>query len=257
MEIIIYNPNTYASWLIKCCVIPVLLFLINISTVQAQFELSNSIEFGCPLLNNSSNTKVLYSQITAGLRFGLSYKPTGTQFFPTLNYSFGFTKLPIEQFGKNVVVESFNYGNLMLYGNFVFQLENNNSLYMMGGIGLSGLTHKGPGISGPNNGAMKVEIDSITDINKYFPAIGLGFEYVYGDAVNRNIYISMGFMMLYTYLYPERNIYTGTFTDNYHTINNVKASLTGAIITPSVNMTLHVLLGKNIIFWKKKDSKYL
>jgi len=257
MAIPAINMNADCIKWMKRTGITLIFSLSMITKCPAQLELSNSIEFGCPELINSNNTKVLYSQITAGLRFGLSYKPTGTQFFPTLNYSFGFTRLPIQQFEQNVAICNFNYSDLMLYGNFVFPLLDNNSLYLMGGIGLSHLSHKGLGVSGPNNGSMHTQLDSVKNVTATFPAIGLGFEYVYGDAVNKNIYISMGFMLLYTYLYPERNLYIGSVTDNNNNVIPFRSYLSGQIVTPSVNMTLHVLLGKNVIFWKKKNSMYL
>lgn len=227
------------------------LLLSSATKAAAQIELSNSIEFSCPFLNNANNSKLIYGQFTAGIRLGISYKPTRTQFFPTLNYSVGRTKLPLQQFNNtNVATIDFNYSNLMLYGNFVFSLYDGNSVYLLGGIGFSRLVHKNLMLSGPGAGSMSIQLDSTKYIDKLFPAVGVGVEYVYGDAVDKNLYISIGFMLLYTYLYPERNYYSATVNDN-NTLIPISANLNGHPITPSINLTLHVLVGKYMIFWKK------
>jgi len=220
---------------------------------KAQIELSNGIEVGYPVLINKYNSNLFYKQVTAGLRFGLSFKPVQTQFFPTLNFSFGRTRLPVQQVENNVAVANINYLSLMLNGNFVIPFENGNTLYMLGGIGFTKFTSRGLALSGPHADAEYVHEDSLNNITKIFPAIGLGFEYVYGQSANSKIYLSLGLMMQYIYLFADRNEYKGTVEDINGKFHDINASMTGHAFVPMGNITLHVLTGRGFIFWKKKS----
>jgi len=235
----------------------VLLACISFTQTKAQVEISNAIEFGYPVLLNKSNSNMFYSQVTGGLRFGLSFKPQETQFFPTLSFSFGRTRLPMAQFEDNVAVINMNYLSLMLHGNFVIPFENGNTLYVLGGIGFTKLKERGLAISGHNALAMSIHLDSTQNVNKVFPALGLGFEYVYGSGANSKIYLSFGFMMQYIYLFAGRNSYYATVVDDQARDVPVHGDLTGHVFAPTINITLHVLTGSSIIFWKKKDGRYL
>lgn len=237
----------------------VVLLLACSGSGYAQVELSSGIDMGYPILTNSGNTKINYGQISFGLRFGLSYKPTNTQFFPTLNFSVGRTRLPLQQFGDNVSAINFNYLNLMLDGNFVATLNNNNSLYFIGGIGFSSLKRSNFSIAGKNGDAMQFSLDSAVNVNNVFPAINLGVEYVYGESVNRNLYMSLGLNFQYIMLLQGRNTYYSTIRDNTGKLTSYNTSLTGNTIMPNFYISLHYLLGKNIIFWRKKsdDNFYL
>ncbi len=224
----------------------------------AQIEATTGIDMSYPLLINKNNNRINYSQISFGLRFGISYKPPQTQFFPTLDFSFGRTRLPLKQFEVNDVDLNFNYLNLMLNGNYVISLgENDNSLYMIGGIGFADLNQKGLYIAGKNGQAMNASIDSTANINKIFPAIGLGMEYVYGASVNRNLYLSLGLYFQYIYLLPENNSYYVTVRDFQGKYLSLNANLEGHPIIPTFYISIHYLLGKNLIFWHKKNSMYL
>jgi len=235
----------------------VLLLVFSATQANAQIELSNAIEFGYPVLLNKSNSNMFYSQVTGGLRFGLSFKPEGTQFFPTLNFSFGRTRLPMAQFEQNVAVINMNYLSLMLHGNFVIPFENGNTLYVLGGIGFTKLKERGLAISGHDALAMTIHKDSVLYPNKVFPSVGLGFEYVYGSAVNSKVYLSFGFMMQYIYLFTGHNEYYATVVDDQGRDVPVQGNMTGHVFAPTINITLHWLTGNSLIFWKKKDSHYM
>lgn len=223
----------------------------------AQIQVSTGIDMSYPLLLNNDNNKPNYGQIGFGLRFGVSYKPTETQFFPTLNFSFGRTRLPLKDFEQNVACVNMDYLNLMLDGNFVVPFENGNALYIIGGIGFAKLNRAGLTISGKNGGAMDIHLDSVANSNKLFPAINLGFEYVYGESNNKNLYMSLGFNFQYIYLLSERNTYYMSVRDYQQNNFGLKAGLVGHVISPNFYITLHYLMGNSIIFWKKKDTGYL
>ncbi|MGN6567271.1 MAG: hypothetical protein ACTHJ0_04930 [Flavipsychrobacter sp.] len=235
----------------------VLLMMCSMSAANAQVELSNAIEFGYPVLLNKSNSNMFYSQVTGGLRFGISFKPQQTQFFPTLNFSFGRTRLPMAQFEQNVAVINMNYLSLMLHGNFVIPFENGNTLYVLGGIGFTKLKERGLAISGHDALAMSIHLDSVQNANKVFPALGLGFEYVYGSGVNSKVYLSFGFMMQYIYLFAGRNSYYASVVDDQGRDVPVHGDMTGHVFAPTINITLHWLTGNSIIFWRKRDGRYL
>jgi hypothetical protein len=144
----------------------------------------------------------------------------------------------------------------MLNGNFVITFENNNSIYLIGGIGFSDLKEKYPQVSGTNALQMSSHVDSTKNIFRLFPAIGLGFEYVYGASSNRNVYMSMGIMCQYVIMLADQNTYNVTVIDAQKVPVPIHASLSGNLIIPNFSITLHYLLGKSIIFWKKKESSF-
>lgn len=217
---------------------------------SAQIELSAGIDMVYPVLINKYNNKASYQQFGGGMHLGVSYKPEMTQFFPTLNVGIGASKLPLSQFGDNVVCTNIGYFSAMLNGNIVATLRNDNTIYFLTGIGFSRLNHRFLSISGPRGDAMKVQLDSLKNESKYFPAAGLGIEYVYGNSVNTSLYISAGVYCQYILLLQGRNEY-------YMQVRNLQGqnlpmatSLTGGVFFPSVYLSLHYLLGDNIIFWK-------
>lgn len=222
----------------------------------AQIEVASGVDMSFPELLNTNNTNLYYKQISFGIRLELSYKPENTQFFPTFYYSLGQTILPLKQFENNVSTLAFRYENFILNGNLVVTFENNNSLYLIGGIGITDLKESFPGVSGPSGLAMNSHVDSTANITKIFPAMSLGFEYVYGGSVNRKVYMSMGLTFQYTILFAGENNYYLTIIDAQHRFVPIAASLSGNLITPNFNITLHYLLGRSIIFWQKKKSSY-
>jgi len=236
-----------------------LLFLIILSAPQnsnAQIEVASGIDMSFPLLLNSNNTNLYYKQLSFGIRLELSYKPENTQFFPTFYYSLGQTILPLKQFENNVSTLAFRYENFILNGNLVVTFANNNSIYFIGGIGITNLKEKFPGVSGPNGLAMNSHVDSTSNITKVFPAMSLGLEYVYGGSVNRKVYMSLGLTVQYTILFAGENNYFLTIVDNKQRFVPIASSITGNLIVPNFNITLHYLLGKGIIFWQKKKSSF-
>ena len=151
-------------------------FLLFAPDCIGQIELSSGIDLSYPVLINSTNSKLNYGQLSFGIRAGVAYKPPETQFFPILNLSFGRTRLPLQDFDKNIVALNFDYLNVMLNENFVVRGQNS-ELYIYGGIGFSYLMRKGITIGGTGGQTMKATIDSTANINKAFPAMNIGFEY--------------------------------------------------------------------------------
>jgi len=223
---------------------------------KAQIEVASGVDMSFPELLNSNNTNLYYKQLSFGVRLELSYKPENTQFFPTLYYSLGQTILPLKQFENNVSTLACRYENIILNGNLVVTFENNNSLYLIGGIGITDLKRKYPGVSGPSGLAMNSSVDSTANITKIFPAMSLGFEYVYGASVNRKVYMSLGLTVQYTILFADENSYYVTVIDAQKRFVPIVANLSGNLFVPNFNITLHYLLGKEIIFWQKKKSSF-
>lgn len=240
------------------CIVFVISLLVGAGKANAQIELSSGIDMNYALLFNQNNSQINYGQLGFGLRFGLSYKPN-EQFFPTLNFAFGRTRLPLKQFGtdNNVAAVNINYMNLLLNGNFVLAFNNDNALYVIGGIGFASLKNAGLSISGKNSGAMKIHQDSVAEPTRIFPSVSLGLEYAYGVTSDQKIYMSVGLSVQYIYLFPDRNIYHMTVVDNKGTIMPMQAELMGRPFIPNFNITLHYMMGKSLIFWKKRDSRYL
>ncbi len=242
---------------IRLWLLVLMLMIAALPVCNAQVEVSSGIDMSYPLMFNKYNQRLNYGQISFGVRLGVSYKPQGTQFFPTLNYTFGRTRLPLQQIGTNVACENFNYQNVMLNGNYVITFNNQNSLYIIGGIGFMDYARAGATLSGKGGEASNINIDSVSNITKIFPSIGLGMEYVYGDAVNQKLYMSLGLNFQYIIFLQNDNYYHLTVED-YNLQKTVAYStyLSGHAIIPTFYITLHYLLGKEIIFWKKKDSRY-
>lgn len=218
---------------------------------HGQIEFMSGIDLSYPLLLNSNNTKPNYGQITFGIKAGVAYKPTNTQFFPILTFAYGRTRLPLKQFGQNVAALNFNYTNLMLNENFIVHFTKS-ELFIYGGIGFSSLANKGLTIAGPGGETMNSQIDSTANINKTFPAMNLGFEYIYGESTGKDLYLGMGLNFQYILLLNDRNTYDisvhqmGGITNSYH------VNLTGNVISPGFYICVHYL-----IHIKKKNSYYL
>ena len=227
--------------------------LLSAPQAVAQVELSNALEFGAPFLINKYNQNLYYQQLAAGDRVGISYKPAATQFYPTLDVGLGRTRMPLKQFEHDVAFINYNYLNLMLRGNFVMNVFNENTLFLSLGIGFDKLKQKGPGISGSNAGEMKIAIDSSENITKFFPAVGLGMEYVYGESVGRQIYLSVGVNVRYTIMLDEQNSYYTSVVDAQGNNLNLMGGIVGGAVTADFHIILHYMPGKEVFFWKKKD----
>ena len=249
----IKNKRTPSTGLLQFIVVALLLFCRPVSSF-AQIELSNSIDLGYPLLINSFNENTFYEQLAVGMRFGVSYKPSATQFYPTLDYSFGRTRLPLKQFQSNVAYLNYGYSNLMLKGNFVMNVFYTNTLFLSLGIGFDRLKDKGPGISGHNAGQMFIHEDSSANVDKYFPAIGVGLEYVYGESVGQKVFLSVGGDIHCTIFFPERNNYDVYVRDAQRNDVYLQGAIQGRAFTPSFHITLHYMLGDEIFFWDKKKK---
>ena len=216
----------------------------------AQIELSSGIDMSYPFLLNASNTKLNYSQISFGLRFGIAYKPAETQFFPILDFSFGRTRLPLKQFGANVVAENFDYINLMVNENYIIRFPGS-ELFLYGGVGVSFLERKGVTITGSEGGTMQATIDSTANINSAFPAMNIGMEYNYGESAGKDLYLTMGLNLQYILLLNDRNTYYISVDRGYvHT--NYVGSFTGSVISPGFYIAIHYLLHR-----KKANNFYL
>ena len=222
------------------------LLLLTSFTANGQFEVSANLELGYPFMTNQYNSKVLYNQLTPGVRLGVSYKPENTQFFPTLHYAFGRTKLPLRQLGKNVAALELNYQNLMLSGNLVFHYEDYSQLYIYTGIGVVQLKKKGLVVSGKDGNLITAKIDSSANIDKRYPAINLGFEYVVGNTAQNNIYISVGANIQYWYFVTNRNNYFLDITEANGTSYITESALTGGAFVPYFYMSLHYMLDKDM-----------
>jgi hypothetical protein len=228
------------------------LLLLVSALCKGQIELSSGIDMSYPLLLNSNNTIPNYGQISFGLRFGVAYKPENTQFFPILNVSFGRTRLPLKQFGKNVAALNMDYVNVMANENYIVRFETS-ELFIYGGIGFSYLTNKGITVAGPGGGASEATIDSSDNISTVFPAMNLGFEYIYGESTGKDLYLGMGINFQYILLLPERNTYHIEVAEpNYH-FQYLDASLTGNVISPGFYIALHYIMHPS----RKKSHMYL
>jgi len=214
-------------------------------------ELSSGIDLSYPILINSTNAKLNYGQISFGLRFGIAYKPAETQFFPILTAAFGRTRLPLQQFGENVVFLNYDYLNVMLNENYIVRFPMS-ELFIYGGIGFTDLTQKGIGIAGTGGEAMQATIDSIKYASSVFPAVNIGFEYNYGESAGKDLYLTMGLNFQYVLLLAERNTYYITVDEHYGLINSYKSSLTGNLISPGFYIAIHYLLHVH-----KKSGMYL
>jgi hypothetical protein len=227
-----------------------ILSLITLLTVpasaSAQMELSANLELGYPFLTNQYNKNLLYNQLSPGVRFGFSYKPENTQFFPTLHYAFGRTKMPLKQFGRNVAFLEQNYQNLMLSANLLFRFYDYSQLYVYTGIGLVSLKNKGIDVSGREGSQIRARIDSAANIDKRFPAVNLGFEYVVAAAEEHNFYISAGINVQGWYFATNRNNYFLDITDASGNTILAESALTGLAIVPYFYMSLHCKINREL-----------
>jgi hypothetical protein len=208
---------------------------------QAQIELSSGIDLSYPLLLNSHNSKIDYGQVSFGLQFGIAYKPENTQFFPILKPSFGHTRFPLQQFGKNVAALNFDYLNLMLNENYIVRFPRS-EVFIYGGIGFSYLNRKGLKITGNGGESMKATLDSTANINKVFPAINIGFEYNYGESAGKDLYLTMGLNFQYILLLNDRNTYYITIKEPGGTVLPFTTNFTGNLISPGFYIAIHYML---------------
>lgn len=212
-------------------------------TGRAQYEVSSGFDLTYPLLLNSNNSQINYSQISFGIKFGIAYKPIDIQFFPMFTAAFGRTRLPLKEFGKskNVATLNFNYLNLMINENYVLTLPTS-EVFIYGGIGVSCLFPQGPHIAGPGGGTMRMTIDSSANVNKAFPAMNLGFEYNYGASTGKDLYLTMGLNFQYILLLDQRNTYYITVREPGLVVNKYTTSLTGSVISPGFYLAIHYML---------------
>ena len=225
--------------------------LLFASHSVGQIEVSSGIDFNYPLLVNANNARLNYGQVSFGLRAGIAYKPEETQFFPILNLSFGRTRLPLKQLGKNVAALNFNYLNVMLNENYIVHFSKSD-LFIYGGVGFTYLMRKsGMTITGDGGESMKSSIDSTANVNKVFPAMNIGFEYNYGQSAGKPLYITMGINFQYTLLLKDRNSYFFTIADK-GILTQYSADLSGNLINPGFYLAIHYLLhvGKKSSFYR-------
>jgi hypothetical protein len=225
--------------------------LLSAAWCRGQFEVSSGFDLSYPLLVNRSNAMLNYGQISFGVRAGLAYKPPETQFFPILNVSFGRTRLPLLQTGKNVTALNFNYLNVMINENYILNFPNS-EVFIYGGIGFSDLMRQSIVIAGPGSGLMKAQIDSTAYVTNVFPAMNIGFEYNYGQSAGKDLYLTMGLNFQYIMLLADRNDYYITIRQSAYTFTKYTASLTGNLVTPSFYIAIHYLLHRH-----KKGGMYL
>lgn len=209
---------------------------------HAQIELSSGIDMSYPLLFNKYNKQPNYGQISFGLKLGVAYKPEDVQFFPMLTTAFGRTRLPLIEYGtRNVAALNFNYLNVMINENFVLHFPKS-EVFIYGGIGFSYLAQKGLALAGPRAGTMKSSIDSTANVNRAFPAMNIGFDYVYGESAGKDLYLSMGVNFQYILLLSERNSYYISVNDPQKGISKYNANLVGNAISPGFYIMLHYIL---------------
>ncbi len=222
-----------------------ILFCLFIAPVcQAQIELYAAIDVSYPQLINTSNHQANYGQISFGPRIGIAYKPEDVQFFPILTAGFGRTRLPLLDYEKNdVAALTFNYINVMLNENYVINFSQS-QLLIYGGIGFSDFNRKGLALAGDRAGTMEASIDSVKYPSKIFPAMNLGFEYIYGDVAGKDMYLGIGVNFQYILLLQERNTYYISVNDPQNGINHYSAALTGNAISPGFYIAFHYILHK-------------
>ena len=223
------------------------LMLLAMAPAGAQIELTNSLDFGMPELQNNYNKNYYYNQFTFGTGFGVSYKPANTQFFPTLKASLGRTRLPLTQFGDNQTIAlNFNYLNTILYGNLVARFgEHFNTLYFMTGIGFSRMVNKGIFLTGNSANNERAYFDSTKNIDQYFPVVAAGAEYVFGVNDDKPAYICFGFNLQYIILLDQRNNYFVGINEPQYNQVHTSAFLEGGVIAPTVYMCIHYIFSRN------------
>jgi hypothetical protein len=219
----------------------VVFLLFSASFCSAQIEVSSGIDLTYPILINSNNSKLNYSQISFGLGFGIAYKPPETQFFPILRTSLGRTKLPLFDFDKNITTLSFNYWNEMLNENFILRFPTS-EVFIYGGIGFTYLAQKSINIAGPDGESMKAVIDSTANITHFFPAINIGFEYNYGESAGKPLYLTIGLNFQYVLLLSDRNTYYVSVNKQFVGSDSYTKNLSGNLITPFFYIAIHYLV---------------
>jgi len=217
--------------------------LLCVSSFKAcgQIEVSSGIDLTYPLLLNSNNTKINYSQLSFGLGFGIAYKPPETQFFPILRTSLGRTRLPLFDFDKNITTLSFNYWNEMINENYIVRFPAS-EVFIYGGIGFTYLSRKSINIQGPNGESMNAVIDSTKYTSKFFPAMNIGFEYNYGESAGKDLYLTVGLNFQYTLLLNDRNTYYVSIHRPFGSTDSHNVNLSGNLITPMFYVAIHYLL---------------
>ncbi|MCD6013362.1 MAG: hypothetical protein K0Q79_3224 [Flavipsychrobacter sp.] len=211
------------------------------ASANAQVEVSAGIDVLYPVLMNSYNSKLHYGQLGFGMCLGVAYKPEETQFFPILKTSFGRTRLPLKEIGKNVMAMNFNYLNVMLNENIVLRFPQS-ELFVYGGIGFSNLSAKGMKLAGPTGEMIKHGIDSTRDVSKFFPAVNIGFEYNYGESAGKDLYLTLGLNFQYIMLLSNRNNYYFYTNEPGVGVTRHFASLSGGAIVPNFYVALHYML---------------
>jgi hypothetical protein len=159
--------------------------------------------------------------------------------------------LPLKQFGQNVAALNFNYLNMMANENYIIRFASN-ELFVYGGIGFSYLANKGLAIAGAGGGTMQGNIDSSANVSKAFPAMNLGFEYVYGESTGKDLYLGIGINFQYILLLNDRNTYYITINEPGGISNKYNVDLTGNVISPGFYIAAHYM-----IHIKKKGGYYL
>ncbi len=232
-------------------IVGIVFVLFFANDCSAQIELSSGFDLSYPELLNSNNARMLYGQVSFGVKVGVAYKPAETQFFPILNVSFGRTRLPIKQFGENVAVLNFDYINVMLNENYILTFPKS-EVFIYGGVGFSYLINEGIQVAGSQGETMHATIDSTKNINNAFPALNIGFEYNYGESAGKDLYITMGLNFQYILLLAGQNTYNISIAAPSNNFYHYQSSLTGNVITPSFYLAIHYKMHR-----KKKSSFYL
>ncbi len=222
----------------------ILLLLLFAQKGRAQIEVFGEIDMNYPLLFNSNNAVTNYGQISFGPRLGVAYKPDNVQFFPMLSVGMGRTRLPVKQFNTvNVAAINMNYMNVMANENYVVHFINS-ELDIYGGVGFSYLVYRRINIGGSRGETMKVAVDSVKYPAKFFPAMNIGFEYIYGESQGKDLYLSLGVNFQYILLLKDRNDYYISVNDPQSGISNYKGSLSGNVISPGFYLSLHYKIHK-------------
>ena len=117
-------------------------------------------------------------------------------------------------------------------------------LFIYGGIGFSYLVQEGLGLAGPKADAMKSSLDSSKNTNRAFPAMNIGFEYIYGESQGKDLYLSMGLNFQYILLLQDRNTYSFSVNNPGVGISSYTVNLTGNVITPGFYIAIHYIMHK-------------
>ena len=138
----------------------------------------------------------------------------------------------------------------MLNENFIVTFPKS-QLFIYGGVGFSYFVNKGITVGGSGGETMQAFIDSSRDIVKAFPAMNIGFEYNYGEATGKDLYLTMGLNFQYVLLLAGQNNYFIHVAEPGNVVNYYHSSLTGNAIIPGFYIAIHYKLHK------KGNSMYL